>query len=66
MVFPHIELTPVSLAKRHLHIHMGNSGEGDARYDYDSRDFRVARRIRRRLPPAHPYDSLTYFGLANN
>ena len=52
IVFPQIELTPVSLQRRHLHLHVGNSGDGDARYEYDSRDVRVARRIRRQLHPA--------------
>ena len=51
-VLPHIELTPGFTPKRHLHLHVGNSGGGDARYEHDSRDVRVARRLRRQLHPA--------------
>src|SRR5215813_13631451 len=38
--------------RRHLHLQLGRSGDGNARYEYDSRDFRVARRIRRQLHPS--------------
>src|SRR4029077_8006322 len=41
------ELAP----RRRLHLHLRTSGEGDARYEYDSRNVLLARRIRRQLYP---------------
>ena len=35
--------------KRHLHLHVRTSRDGDARYEYDSRDVLLAGRIRRQL-----------------
>ena len=52
LVFPHIELTPVSLQDGIYTYTWGPQVDGDARYEYDSRDVRVARRIRRQLHPA--------------
>ena len=52
MVFPHIALTPVSLEDGIYTYTWGHSGDGDARYEYDSRDVLLARRIRRQLHPA--------------
>ena len=52
LVFPHIELTPVSLQDGIYTYTWGTQVDGDARYEYDSRDVRVARRIRRQLHPA--------------
>ncbi len=51
LVFPHVELTPVSLQDGDVHLHLRISGNGDARYEYDSRDVLLARRIRRQLYP---------------
>ncbi len=46
------ETTREGLPKRRLHLHVGNSGHGDARYEYDSRNVLLARRIRRQLHPS--------------
>ena len=51
-VLPHIELTPVSLQDGIYTYTWETQAEGDARYEYDSRNVRVARRIRRQLHPA--------------
>ena len=51
IVFPHDRVDARLAPERHLHLHVGNSGDGDARYEYDSRDVRLARRIRRQLHP---------------
>ena len=52
LVFPHIELTPVSLQNGIYTYTWGTQVDGDARYEYDSRDVRLAGRIRRQLHPA--------------
>ena len=49
-----------------LHLLVRSSGDGDARYEYESGHVLVARRIRRQLSPSRDYRSLAYIGVANN